>query len=376
MVKDANNRVKRGKPDSSVSIGLALAGWDSTNDMRKQAAEVLEWDLDAAAPPDLSSLIFGQLSDDASELLGPDERFVIDQRGFDIVTRHLASEYLKEGDQRLVLDSPVTRITYSNDSVTAHTANNTCYHGDYAICTFSLGVLQQAINSQALVQFQPAFPAWKKEAILGNIMGIYTKIFFQFDHDKVFWPRKVKNFYYASPTTRGYWLLWESLDFPGSPLEGSGIIFATMVWDQSRRIEQQSDEATKQEGLAVLRQMFPKATVPEPQAFLYPRWGTTSWAFGSYSNWAAGYTLKQHTNFRANLGRLWFAGEATSVEYFGYLHGAFYEGKSAAEEIAACVAGQTCIDRKQYADLQGEPERNYNSTSGFQNPISQVLGAY
>lgn len=28
----------------------------------------------------------------------------------------------------------------------------------------------------------------------------------------------------ASPTTRGYWNLWESLDFPGSPLEGSGAL--------------------------------------------------------------------------------------------------------------------------------------------------------
>ena len=29
-----------------------------------------------------------------------------------------------------------------------------------------------------------------------------------------------------------------------------------------------------------------------------------------------------HQNLRANVGRVWFAGEATSAEYYGFLHGA------------------------------------------------------
>lgn len=66
------------------------------------------------------------------------------------------------------------------------------------------------------------------------------------------------------------------------------------------RVEQQSDSKTMEEGLEVLRQMFPNVTIPEPRDFLYPRWLMTPWAMGSYSNWAVGYGLEQHTNFRAN----------------------------------------------------------------------------
>lgn len=35
MVADTTDRVKHGKPDTSVTVGLGLAGWDFTHDMRK-----------------------------------------------------------------------------------------------------------------------------------------------------------------------------------------------------------------------------------------------------------------------------------------------------------------------------------------------------
>ena len=34
-----------------------------------------------------------------------------------------------------------------------------------------------------------------------------------------------------------------------------------------------------------------------------------------------GTSLEMHQNLRANVGRLFFAGEATSAEYYGFLHG-------------------------------------------------------
>ena len=376
MANDAHDRIEHGRPDISMRVGFSLAGWDPTNDMYKQTAEYLSWDMVAAASPDVSSMIFGQIGTDASEgdLLGEWDRFVMDQRGYDIVTRHLASKFLKPDDERLVLESPINKVQYSKDGVTVHTSKDTCFQAEYAICTFSLGVLQQSINGEAPVNFNPAFPSWKSESIFSNVMAIYTKIFYQFDPNDVFWPKHIKYLNYASPTTRGYWASWESLDYPGSPLEGSGIIFATVTLGQSERVEQQSDEATMQEGLEVLRQMFPDANVPEPRDFLYHRWGMEPWSYGSYSNWAVGYSLDQQTNFRANLDRLWFAGEATSSEFFGYLHGAFYEGKIAGSEIAACLNGeQGCIDRAKYTDLRGEPERNYNKTAGFQFSIEETI---
>jgi|SRR5712671_6373532 len=87
--------------------------------------------------------------------------------------------------------------------------------------------------------------------------------------------------------------------------------------DFSERIESLSNNKVKSEVLGVLRVMFPNVTIPEPTAFLFPRWFSDPLYRGSYSNWPASFVTQHHTNLRAPLGRLWFAGEALSEKYFG-----------------------------------------------------------
>lgn len=99
-------------------------------------------------------------------------------------------------------------------------------------------------------------------------------------------------------------------------------MFVTVVYSQSYRAESQSNDATKEEVMAVLRKMYGD-NIPEPTDFMYPRWSTEPWAMGSYSNWPPGLTIETHQNLRANLGRLYFAGEALSAEYYGFLQGTF-----------------------------------------------------
>ena len=200
----------------------------------------------------------------------------------------------------------------------------------------SVGVLQ----SDA-VTFSPEFPYWKQEGIETFAMGTYTKIFLQFPPDKVFWNTSTQFFLYADPIERGYFPVWQSLDGPGFH-PGSGIIFVTVTQEQSYHVEAQDDEQTKEQVLSVLRTMFGAENVPEPIAFLYPRWTLEPWAYGSYSNWPPGTTLEMHQNLRANVGRLYFAGEATSAEYYGYLQAAYFEGQLVGNLIAGCLTSKNC----------------------------------
>lgn len=195
-------------------------------------------------------------------------------------------------------------------------------------------------------------------------MTTYTKIFFQFP--KIFWPQDTQYFLYADPLERGYYPIFQSLDAPGF-LPGSAILFVTVVAEQSYRVEAQDDTTTKTQILAVLRNMFGEANVPEPTAFMYPRWSRVPWAYGSYSNWPPGTTLEMHENLRANVGRLWFAGEATSAEYFGFLHGAYFEGQAAGEAVAECLEGNgSCKGEANYRVLHGTtPEGEYDVKNGW-----------
>ena len=182
-------------------------------------------------------------------------------------------------------------------------------------------------------------------------MGTYTKIFMQFPPDQVFWNTSTQFFLYADPDERGYFPVFQSLDGPGF-LPGSGILFVTVVQEQSYRVEAQNDEQTKEQVLAVLRNMYGPENVPMPTAFMYPRWSLEPWAYGSYSNWPPATTLEMHQNLRANVSRLYFAGEATSTEYYGFLHGAYFEGQLVATDVISCLKGN-CSGEVNYEVLHG-----------------------
>jgi len=103
--------------------------------------------------------------------------------------------------------------------------------------------------------------------------------------------------------------------------------------------------------------MFPNVTIPDPEAFYFPRWFNDPLYRGSYSNWPSSFFSEHHENLRATVDqRLWFAGEATSMKYYGFLHGAFIEGFSVAESIIKCIKGGGCIGLKHVKDVtNGRP---------------------
>lgn len=64
--------------------------------------------------------------------------------------------------------------------------------------------------------------------------------------------------------------------------------------------------------------MYPDTTIPEPIAIHVATWASNPLYRGSYANWGPSYVPGHSQNLKATLkNRLWFAGEATSVTYFG-----------------------------------------------------------
>lgn len=94
-----------------------------------------------------------------------------------------------------MLSAIVKTVSWSGAGVTVVLEDGRSLSGDYALCTFSLGVLQ---NDD--IAFKPSLPGmllpsriafdllwadWKQEAIASMTMGTYTKIFLQFSQK--FW---------------------------------------------------------------------------------------------------------------------------------------------------------------------------------------------
>ncbi|KAI4248249.1 MAG: hypothetical protein L6R42_009348 [Xanthoria sp. 1 TBL-2021] len=347
--------------DRTARAGLSLAGWKPEKDAAAQAVEWWQFDFEYSVPPEQSSHEFTAINNNSTFYQWSNENnFVHDERGFNTFIKGEAATFLKDQDPRLLLNTVVANISYDGSGVTIDNEDGSCVQADYAVCTFSVGVLQ----SDAIT-FKPELPSWKQTGIETFIMGTYTKIFIQFPPDQVFWNTSYQYLLYADPTERGYYPVFQSLDGEGF-FPGSGIIFVTVVQSQSYVVESQDDQITKDQVLAVLRNMFGAENVPEPIAFMYPRWSLEPWAYGSYSNWPPGTTLEMHQNLRANVDRLYFAGEATSAQYFGFLHGAWVEGKNVGEKIAGLIKGTIQTEEVHYDPLHGTTfVDEYDSTNGF-----------
>jgi polyamine oxidase len=264
--QDAGYLLSNNLQDSSMRAGLSVAGWKPKRNMLAQAAEWFGWDFGVSWPPENCGLQFGVAGDNGTfNRFGHDSYLATDQRGFNTFVKAEAETFLEKGDARLLLDTTVETVEYTSKGVVVHTRDGDCVDAEYAICTFSVGVLQNDV-----VAFEPRLPAWKREAIEQFQMGTYTKIFMQFNES--FWDNGAQYMLYADPEQRGWYPMFQNLAAPGF-LEGSNILFATVMEKQAYRVEQQTEEETKAEIMVVLRSMFPDKVIPEPIDFMYPRWG-------------------------------------------------------------------------------------------------------
>ncbi|KAG6888936.1 hypothetical protein C0992_007049 [Termitomyces sp. T32_za158] len=242
----------------------------------------------------------------------------IDQRGYKTIIQHEAMTFLKR--KQLRLNALVKVVEWSASGVKAVLGDGSSISADYAICTFSLGVLK---NED--VKFQPDFPgtpppSLAQSTLNNHVPRFQARSYSKHDDGNLYEdispvPREVLFGLYAD-SERGRYPVWQSLDKEGF-MPGSGIIFVTVTGDYSERIEAMSDEEVKAEAMDVLRTMYPNSTIPEPLDFKFHRWYNDPLYRGSFSNWPPSFVRQHHDNFRANVERLYFAGEATSQNYYG-----------------------------------------------------------
>ncbi|RDX40974.1 amine oxidase [Lentinus brumalis] len=328
----AGARVPKRLVDMTARSGYALSG-SRPRSRYEMAAEYYQFDWEFGATPEETSWLASSWAHNNTFLEFSRENLLsVDQRGFKTLIQTEAAEFLTKKHVRL--NATVGTVQTSKKGVVVTLADGAEITADYALCTFSLGVLQHDD-----VRFVPPLPAWKQEAIHSMSMGTYTKIFLQFPQK--FWFDTEMALY--ADHERGRYPVWQTLDHPAF-FPGCGIVFVTVTGEFSRRIESMSDTAVKEEILSVLRNMFPNATIPDPLDFYFQRWFTDPLFRGSYSNWPANFLSEHQGNLRANVDeRLWFAGEATSKKWFGYLHGAYTEGEDIGLTLAECIKGGGCV---------------------------------
>ena len=72
-------------------------------------------------------------------------------------------------------------------------------------------------------------------------------------------------------------------------------------------------------------------------AIYYYRWSEDPFTQGAYSEPVVGFTSDDFNELGQNLGRLYFAGEGTSEDWYGYMQGAYYTGEEKGKLIACQI---------------------------------------
>ena len=111
------------------------------------------------------------------------------------------------------------------------------------------------------------------------------------------------------------------------------ILLGFNAADRGREIESFSNEQIVESAMQTLKTVF-GADIAQPIDYQITRWATDPFARGSYSYNAYGSAPEMRNTLATPLNRqVFFAGEATHMEYFGTAHGAYLSGLRAAKDI-------------------------------------------
>ena len=324
-----------GLPDISVHQALSDGGWTLGNSA-DEWVEWLEFDYCFAEPTDNSSLVYGPPLPTYSDFGNPDNTgdfLVTDREGFVKVVHCLADEFLIENDPRVHLNTRVTRIEWSNDCVCATAtvggSSTRTFCGRYAIVTFSIGVLQQL--QAAGLEFSPPLPEETVNAINTIRMAHYLNVVVELDTR--FWEQDIVFVGYVNETDGRYFPLLHELVH----VENATVVCMIITDTLADRILRQTEEQNKQEIVTVFNNAYNLTLQPSNILSLFlPDWDINPLYFGSYSNNPVGVTNETFATLLKPLrGRLFFSGEALSLNYSGFVHGGYLSGIDTANYIIA-----------------------------------------
>jgi monoamine oxidase/CRP-like cAMP-binding protein len=315
-----------------------------TNEQRRHMAWHVElWSRDdcAAGPNALSARYW----DEGYELYGDGDS--IFWNGYQSLVEKLAKGL------NVRLGCPVAHISHGGPKgggVRLRTAQGELT-ADAVLVTLPLGVLQT--NS---LTFDPPLPATRVEAAARLGVGTLAKLAYEFD--EVFWPGNQYVFgMVEDPASHPTMIinLWSSHRLPCLVLLAGGAL--------GREIERMPEADAHAWGLTMLRQCFGEA-VPEPRSRHRTSWSVDPYARGAYTFIAAGATPDDIRTLQEPLGdRVFFAGEATSAEHWGTVHGAYLSGLREAARISgvrSVLPPKTVTESRRWRLRMRRAERFFN----------------
>ncbi|MFN3997196.1 NAD(P)/FAD-dependent oxidoreductase [Algoriphagus sp.] len=221
---------------------------------------------------------------------------------------------------RVNFNSPVIEIDDLGNKVVVKTENDT-YEADYVVVSVPLSILR----SQE-IKFNPDLPPWKKEAFNQIGTGQFNKIVMKFSEK--FWKGNNDAFFFSSEIKDSFGLTVNWDKYSNQP-----ILIAMPVADAALWVEKQDAETIRKKWVNILHKAFPRKNI-EIVDLLTTHWVSDSYSQGAYSYTPVGSSKEMFNAIAESVGRIHFAGEATSPLSNGTVHGAYASGLREAKNIS------------------------------------------
>jgi monoamine oxidase len=227
----------------------------------------------------------------------------------------------KELDIRL--NSRVKKIDYSSNKSIVE-VNGEKIESDYVIVAVPLGVLKN--NS---IEFVPKMSSQKQVALRNTNMGVVNK--FLLIWDTSFWNTNLQYIGYTPDTKGKFNYYMNMLKF----LPNTNGLMTFAFGNYALETEKMTDEEIIKEVMDELKIIYGK-NIPNPTKLLRTQWGQNINSFGSYSYATNGTTSDDFDILSTEINnKIFFAGEHTSKEFRGTVHGAYLSGIREANKILA-----------------------------------------
>lgn len=329
---EANHLTSSGQCGNvTLRSALDLGNWTPSSDID----DWIEWfnvDYNAGAEPDNLSLCLHENDPTYTAFVSPTDGvardyFVTDIDGFEKIIQCMADKAETAQKTRVSLSTVVTAINTSDSKCVCVTANSNggivTYCAEYVISTVSVGVLQGGS-----IQFIPVLPAKKREVIQRFEMTNYVHIIMQFT--EAFWDDTEQIGYIDSQ--RGFYPIF--LNYRFNYPEQPNILNVEVTGAQADNIARQSKTRTISEVEQILRTIYPTSNI-EIVDSIVTDWRNDPLFGGTYIYYSADLLPGDHEALAAPVEKLYFSGSATSADFSGYVHGAYYAGRETAEKIIA-----------------------------------------
>jgi monoamine oxidase len=194
------------------------------------------------------------------------------------------------------------------------------FEADFVIVTVPISILQKQ-----QILFTPSLPDWKIRSFSKMQIGVFNKIVMEFSEK--FWKGDADFQCYQTELGNSLGIAANYHHYNPRPIMIAMPVDKAGLW-----VETVDMNTIKNTWQNILHKVHPSKEI-EFKNMMVTKWNEDMYSQGSYSHVPVGSIGKDFDDLKKEIGRIHFAGEATTIEHHSTVHGAYISGLREAIKI-------------------------------------------